>query len=401
MRNNFINQIKMAYASPEKRLDYETQTLAEETVDSFDDLQRMIKDGEYVLDDNRKITQDREEFLRDNADTQVDQNVNRNTDTKRAMWLLCGVMIIGTIFSVKGLKFFFGEFYGSMNIWVAIVVAMLLAALLVVGSIVMNHFSEQQKGKNQLVYIHAKVAAYVIVLFLPIVNLIEGFNSNYSKTVMSLNIIAVFVDVLAHTALVTMYGIFITAENSKIAINKLRQKDKAQRKSDMELRSLNDTFIKKKNNFSKTASRFLQKYMQLEAQNVEAARNVLFLFPNFLIWMINNKVMQNALLRYHTNENGQPVIERYYFTPENDAIRRGWDQLSSINGYHDTPQNLELNNTNSPIEELPISIEQQNQQQANNNAQHQNNETDANQQLPLDYNSILDDTNPNPNDKIL
>jgi len=60
-----------------------------------------------------------------------------------------------------------------------------------------------------------------------------------------------------------------------------------------------------------------------------------------------------------------------------------------------------LNNTNSPIEELPISNEQQNQQQANNNAQHQNNETDANQQLPLDYNSILDDTNPNPNDKIL
>lgn len=391
----------MAFASPEKKLAYETQTLAEETVDSFDDLQRTIKKGEYVLDDNRKITQDREEFLRDNADTQVDQNVNRNTDTKRAMWLLCGVMIIGLIFSVKGLKFFFGEFYGSMNIWVAIVVAMLLAALLVIGSIIMNHFAEQQKGKNQLVYINAKIAAYVIVLFLPMVNLIEGFNSNYSKTVMSLNIIAVFIDVLAHTALVSMHGTFITAENSKIAINKLRQKDKAQRKSDIERRSLNDTFIKKKNDFSKIASRFLQKYMQLEAQDVEAARNVLFLFPNFLIWMLNNKVMQHALIPYHTNENGQPVIERYYFTPENDAIRRGWDQLSSINGYRDTPQNLELNNTNSPIEELPISNEQQNQQQANNNAQHQNNETDANQQLPLDYNSILDDTNPNPNDKIL
>lgn len=401
MSNNFINQIKMAFASPEKRLAYETQTLAEETVDSFDDLQRTIKKGEYVLDDNRKITQDREEFLRDNADTQVDQNVNRNTDTKRAMWLLAGVMIIGTIFSVKGLKFFFGEFYGSMNIWVAIIVAMLLAALLVIGSIVMNHFSEQQKGKNKLVYVHAKIAAYTIVLFLPMVNLIEGFNSNYSKTVMSLNIIAVFVDVLAHTALVSMYGTFITAENSKIAINKLRQKDKAQRKSDIERRSLNDTFIKKKNDFSKIASRFLQKYMQLEAQDVEAARNVLFLFPNFLIWMLNNKVMQHALIPYHTNENGQPVIERNYFTPENDAIRRGWDQLSSINGYHDTPQNLELNNTNSSIEELPISNEQQNLQQANNNAQHQNNETDANQQLPLDYNSILDDTNPNPNDKIL
>lgn len=401
MNNNFINQIKMAFASPEKRLVYETQTLAEETVDSFDDLQRTIKIGEYVLEDNRKITQDREEFLRDNADTQVDQNVNRNTDTKRAMWLLCGVMIIGTIFSVKGLQFFFGEFYGSMNIWVAIVVAMLLAALLVIGSIVMNHFSEQQKGKNQLVYIHAKVAAYVIVLFLPMMNLIEGFNSNYSKTVMSLNIIAVLVDIVAHTALVTMYGTFITAENSNIAIKKLRLKDKAQRKSDMERRSLNDTFIKKKNYFSKIASRIVQKYMQLEAQNAEAARNVLFLFPNFLIWMINNKVMQHAVLPYHSNENGQPVVELNYFTPENDAIRRGWDQLSSINGYHDTPQNLELNNTNSSIEELPFSNEQQNQQQANNNAQHQNNETDANQQLPLDYNSILDNTNPNPNDKIL
>ncbi len=406
MMNNFINQIKMVFASPEKRLAHQTQILALETVDSFNGLQRTIKDGEYVIEDHRKITQDREQFMRDNADTQVDQNVNRNTDTKRAMWILMGVMLIGTVFSVKGLQFFFGEFYASVSLWAIIPIAIALAAVLVIGSIGLNHFSEQYRGKNTMVFIHAKAAAYLIVLFLPLVNLIEGYNSHYSETVMALNILAVLVDITAHTALVSMHNTFITAENSKNAIKILKQKDKAQRNADMDLRSLNDAFIKGKNAFSKKATQFVHSYKQLEEQNAQAARQAMFMLSNFLVWMINNKVMQHRILPYHANENGSPEVEMNYFTPENDAVRKGWDQLSTVNGYNNAQQSAELlNNTQQP-ESIANGNGQQQQEQPqpevnNANAENHNPEPEINQEQPQGYDQVVDETNPNPNDKIL
>lgn len=400
MAGTFIDQIQMVFASPLKRLAHKTQIFARETVLSFNDLQRIIKRGEYTMEDNNAITQRREQFLSDNADTQVDQNVNRNTDTKRAMWLLCGVMLLGTIFSVKGLQFFFGEFYGSMNIWAAIVVSMLLAALLVIGSIIMNHFAEQQKGTNLFIFIHAKIAAYLIVLFLPVVNLIEGYDSNYSQTVMVLNIVIVLVDIVAHTALVSMHNTFITNENSKIAINKLRQIDKENREADLRLRSLNDEFMKSKNIFSQKATQFVHSYKQLETMDPTAATFEMFMLTNFLIWMINNKVMQHAILPYHANENGQPQLEETYFSPENDAIRKGWDQLSSVNGYT-PPAQSPLPIANQPQVMIQNDNGQPNGQPTVNPQNLIPPPIDVNQPLPVDYNTILDDSNPNPNDKNL
>lgn len=406
MLNNFMQDVKMLFSPAAQRQEYETKKFAEQTKAQFEKLEGVIKTGEYVMQDHQKATQDREQFLRDNADTQVDQNVSRNTDNKRANYLLTGVMLIGTIFSVKGLQFFFGSFYAAVSLWVIIPIAMFLAMVLVMGSIYFNQFAEKYRRVTLLVYFHAKAAAYIIVLFLPIVNLIEGFNSQYDQTVMALNIFACIVDVAAHTALVNMSKTFITAENSRKAIRILRDKDKSQRKADISLRSLNGEFIGTKNRFTNVATKFVHAYKQLEAENAEAARRVMFLLSNFLIWMVNNKVMQHAILPYHANENGQPVVELNYFTPENDVIRRGWDQLSTVNGYTSTPKNLEIPEVNPEPQVLTNGNGQQNQDQINTDANNINTEQrnprqETNQEQPLDYEAILDETNPNPNDKSL
>lgn len=399
MINKIMKSIKMVFASPSEQFANNTKILAEELVDSFNRLQQIIKKGEYAIEDHRKITQDRTQFLNDNIDTKVDQNVGRNTDTKRATWILTGVMLIGTVFSVKGLQFFFGEFYASLSLWTIIPIAIALAAVLVIGSIGLNHFSEQYRGKNIPVFIHAKVAAYLIVLFLPLVNLIEGFNSKYSESVMALNILAVIIDVIAHTAIVSMHNTFITAENSKIAIKILQEKDKIQRKADLELRLLNDSFIKCKADFSQKATQFVHSYKLLEEQNEQTARHSLFLIPNFTIWMVNNKVMQHRILPYHANADGNPEVEMNYFTPENDTVRKGWDTLSTVNVFNNTQELPEqLYNSEQPEALGNANVEPQTEVNNTNSDQH---EPEASSQPPHGYNDIIDETNPNPNDKIL
>ena len=84
MISKVIDPIRSIFASPEKRLELKTRGLAMQTSQDFDYLQKVIKDGEYVMADHQKVVNDREQFLRDNAETQVDQNVSRNEDNKRA-----------------------------------------------------------------------------------------------------------------------------------------------------------------------------------------------------------------------------------------------------------------------------------------------------------------------------
>lgn len=383
----------MLFASSKDSLANQTQRLAEEMKARFARLEGIIKKGEYVLEDHRKITEDREQFLKDNGDTQVDQNVNRNTDNKRANWILAGVMLMGTIFSIKSLSFFFENFYAISSNVVIIPIAILMALVLVLGSIRLNHFSEQYRGKNTFIFLNAKAAAYSIVLFLPVMNLLEGFSSNFTGIAMGLNIVAVLVDITAHTALVSMHNTFITAENSKLAIKILRQKETAQRKADAAVRSINDTFLKSKNEFSQKASEFVHSYKLWMQENEEAAAQVMFLIPNFLVWMINNKVMQHAVLPYHANENGQPVVEWGYFTPENDAVRKGWDQLSTVKGYNNGSQPIEL-----PIQEPETLGQVQTQLGVNQAPMHQQ---EPNQQQPQDYDAMVEETHSNINDKTL
>ena len=402
MFRKMINSIRNLFASPEKLLELKTREMAMQTTKDIDNLQKIIKDGEYAMADHQKVVDDRERFLRDNTETQIDQNVTRNSDNKRAYMLLTGVMLIGCILSVKGLKFFFGEFYASISLLMIIPIAMILAGVIVVGSIYLNNFSNRFRGQNPFVFYQLKVAAYAMVLFIPAMNLLEGFDSNYRPVVMTLNIVGSVIDVVLHTSLVSMSSVFITAEDSKKAIKIMRLKDKDLAASDQKLRAFNDTFIKAKAAFTSSAKQLVSSFKELQIINPQAAANALLLLDNFTIWMINNRVMQHALLPYHANENGQIQIDPSPFTSEQNSMIQGWDTFSSVKVDNASNQQVETLNGQRQAIELPAANEaaQQHQEQdlLDDTRVHEPGNEEPEIQ-PADYDAMLD--NVNPNDKIL
>lgn len=421
MTEKFINSIQSLFATGPRKPEIEAKKLAEETNTEFKSLQLLIIQGEKVLSKQQKAQEDREQFLSDNVETKVDQNVNRNADIKRAYMLLTGVMLIGCCLSVKGLSFFFGEFYASLTLWIILPIALILAGVLVVGSIYLNNFSNEFKVNSPFLYWQIKFAAYAMVLFIPVMNLLEGFDSNYRPLVMTLNLFGCAIDVILHTALVSMSRIFITAENSKKAIKLLAVKDKTQTQFDEKLRSFSEVFIKGKTAFSDKVKQLLFIYNELHEMNSIAASRILFLLDNFTIWMINNKVMQHSILPYHADENGHPVVELTYFSPEQDSIRAGWDRLSRIHINNSNPRETEsLNGFNQPgiltenimnqentilnPEQQPQSPQQEEQFLRRSRPPYQ---SEQQHERPYDgalapsYDSIIDEADPNPNDKIL
>src|SRR3989339_595050 len=210
MLKNILDTIRNIFASSEKNLEMKTRELAIKTTQDFNNLQKVIKHGEYAMADHLKVVNDREQFLRDNSETNVDQNVTRNSDNKRAYMLLTGVMLIGCILSVKGLKFFFGEFYASISLLLIIPIAMALAGVIVVRSIVLDSCTNRFRNQNSFVFYQLKAAAYAMVLFIPAMNFLEGFDSNYRPIVMALNLVACVIDVILHSSLVSMTSVFTT-----------------------------------------------------------------------------------------------------------------------------------------------------------------------------------------------
>lgn len=402
MFGKMIDSIRNIFASPQKRLELQTRELANQTTQDFDNLQRIIKDGEYAMADHQKVVNDREQFLRDNTETQVDQNVTRNTDNKRAYTLITGVMLIGCILSVKGLKFFFGEFYASMSLLMIIPISLILVGVIVIGSIYLNNFSNRFGAQNPYVFYQLKAAAYAMVLFIPAMNLLEGFDSNYRQVVMALNLVGCAIDVILHTSLVSMSSVFITAEDSKKAIKIMRLKDKSMALADRKSRAYNNTFIKAKAAFTSSGKKFVSSFKELQSRNAEAAVNALLLLDNFTIWMLNNRVMQHALIPYHANENGQIQIDPSPFTTEQNSMIQGWDTFSAVKVDNTNNQQTETLNGQRQATELPAADESAQQQQEqvpmDDTWVHEpeNKETES---QPADYDAILD--NVNPNDKIL
>jgi len=371
------------------------------TTQDFNNLQKVIKHGEYAMADHLKVVNDREQFLRDNSETNVDQNVTRNSDNKRAYMLLTGVMLIGCILSVKGLKFFFGEFYASISLLLIIPIAMALAGVIVVGSIYLNNFSNRFRNQNSFVFYQLKAAAYAMVLFIPAMNFLEGFDSNYRPIVMALNLVACVIDVILHSSLVSMTSVFTTAENSKKAIKIMRSKDKALATEDQKLRTLNEAFIKAKATFTSSAKQFVSNFMELQKKHANAALNTLYLLDNFTIWMINNKVIHHAAIPYHADENGHPIVEMRYFSPEKDSIRQGWDALSTVrvvntNNQQTVTQNGQRQATVQP--EINYSIKQP-EKTSDEKTSDQEPKTILPEFKQDDYDTMLD--NVNHNDKIL
>ena len=421
MAEKFINSIQTLFPARPHKPESEAKKLAEETNEEFTRLQLLIIKGEKVISNQKQAHDDREQFLNDNADNKVDQNVNRNTDIKRAYTLLTVVMLVGCCLSVKGLSFFFGEFYASLTLLIILPVALILAGFLVIGSIYLNNFSNEFKSSAPFLYWHIKIAAYAIVLFIPVMNILEGFDSNYRPLVMALNLVGCAIDVILHTALVSMSMIFITAENSKKSIKILAGKDKTKTKGDEKLSSFSEVFLKGKAAFSDKVKQFIFLYNELQEMNSIAATRILFLLDNFTIWMINNKVMQHAILPYHADENGHPVVELAYFSPEQDSIRVGWDRLSRI--HIDDSNSMEtesLTSNNKPKvltegitlsentvqdieqkQQIPIQGDQNIHRTRPPRQSEQHSERMTEGDLAPSYNIIVDETDPNPNDKIL
>ena len=391
MFSKVIDSIRTIFDSPEKKVEMKTRVLAVQTTQNFDILQKIIKASEYAVADHQKVFNHREQFLRDNTETQVDQNIKRNTDNKRAYMLLTGVMLIGCMLSVKGLKFFFGEFYASISLLMIIPIAMTLAGVIVIGSIYLNNFSNRFRDQNPFVFFQSKAAAYAMVLFIPAMNLLEGFDSNYRPVVMALNIVGCIIDVVLHTSLVSMSSVFTSAEDSKKAIKIMRLKDKALATADQKLRAFNDTFIKAKTTFTSSAKQLVRCFKELQALNPETAINTLFLLDNFLIWMINNKVMLHEILPYHVGPDGQPVVGRVFFSPEHDSIRNTISQQDeSLNGQRQL--------TELPTRSVTPQRTQERQPFAEN-TRVQEPESVQTETQSADYDAMLD--NINQNDKIL
>jgi len=401
MFRKIIDSIRNVFASPEKKLEMKTRALAMQTTRKFDTLQKNIKDNEYAMADHQRAVNDREQFLRDNEDLHVDQNVSRNTDNKRAKYILWVVVSIASVLSVKGLRFFLGEFYATVNMWLVLPLAFFLAYFIVHGSIYINNFSNQYKEKNAFIYYQIKVFAYGMVLFIPAMNLLEGFNSNYRPVVMALNIVGCVIDVVLHSSLVSMSSVFKTAENSEKAIKIMRLKDKSLTSTEQILRVLNDTFMKVKAIFTSSAKELVNNFTELRIVDPQAAANTLLLLDNFTIWMINNKVMMHEIIPYHVGPDGQPVISRIFFNPEQDSIRSGWDILSTVRVDNTNNQQIETLNRQRQVNELPAGNDaiQQPQQNPVEDASAHEPVPEQPQTNPADYDAMVE--NVNSNDKTL
>lgn len=401
MLKNLIDSIQSLFASPEKRLEIRTRELAIQTTKDFNNLQKIIKDSEYAMADHQKVVNNRDQFLSDNSEIQIGQNVSINEDNKRTKYILWVVVSIASILSIKGLRFFLSEFYATVNMLFVLPLAFFLAFFIVHGSIYINNFSTQYKSSNSFIFYQIKAFAYGMVLFIPAMNLLEGFNSNYRPVVMALNIIGCVIDVILHTSLVSMSNVFKIAEDSKKAIKTMRLIDKDLVTADLKLRAFNDVFIKAKTAFTNSAKQFLSSFKEFQIRNAEAASIVLLQLDNFTIWMINNRVMQHAVLPYHSDENGHPIVELTFFSREQDSIRAGWDLLSTIKVNNTNNQQIETFDGQRQVNALSSGDDAGQPQREQTNFEGTTGQETVTEELthPEDYDVMLDSVN--QNDKIL
>jgi len=392
MTTIIVKIINHLFPSEEMKLTKKTMGFAWEVNKSFQTLSETIKEGEFINAEYQRVSDDNDRFLKDNTENWGNQNVNRKQDIKRAYWLLTGVMLLSSILAVKGLMFFFEEFYGNLSLFIIVPIALILAMVFVIGSIYLNTFAISFREENSWIFYHLKTAAFALILFIPSMNLLEGLNSQYSTYVMALNVIAIVIDIILNTALVTMSNVFIVSENAKSAKKEIMKRTKAKRSADQTIRSFNVRFLNRKNIFANAAKQFTFNFKKLKVISPTAAADILYLCDNFVIWMINNKVFDHLVLPYHTNKDGRPVIEDVFFSPEQDTIRQSFDNLSKVKLY---------NNNQQPTQP-DVLVDIENQQHLTS----QEKTTDIDQpqeslETPPDYESFLNNDDTNSADKYL
>jgi F0F1-type ATP synthase assembly protein I len=402
--NDFFREIRQAFLANRVR------SLARKLNSAFNQLLVILKRGEYVIAERQRAERDRAEFLEQNREMQIDQNVVRNTDNKHAYKILWATSFLEGVLSWKGMQYLMDHFAGVTNLIVIIPSAAGFALSVIYMSIVMNHFAKRYRQESFSRFVFLTIASYVLIFIIPVCNLLEAYQSNGGPDgdpyIIALNWVLVLVTLYFHSALITMSSVIITAKNSKVALAELSKKDNALKKIESKVRALNTSFFNAKEIFSQSAREFVAAFMEMEGQNPELARKLLYLLDNFTIWMVNNKVFQHQVLPYHGNEQGQPVVEVDYFDPKLTTLVRGWDQLSSMNIYNTNGQDGELPGAVHPTMELPDNERQpDNGQQRDETADEVRSGQEGwgsnGEDAPPSSDPLVDPTEPNPNEKIL
>ena len=383
MMNILVNISKFISSREEKKLTKKTRNSAWRLNDSFEHLFDTIKEAGPAQSNNKKVQNDYERFLLDNTVDYENQNVSRNQNFKRAIFFLTVAMIISSSLAIKGLQFLFSEFYGPVPLLFLIIIALILSGLIVIGSIILSASAEGYRENKYQVFIIAKVAAIVLVLFVPMTNLFEGLNSHYTEFAMALNLFAVLVDIILNIALISMWDMFTLAENAikakKIISKKQREIQRVEHKANVSYSNI----LKSRYAFRFAAKKFISDFKDLQDKYPKATSNILNLLDNLTIFMINNKVFQHAILPYHTNEAGNPVVESQYFTSNGNSLSDAYDLFEKTT--LSSPTQSRLQEPNNQEKASSRSDADQGQQDEP--------EGDEKNETPLDYETFLDDTN--------
>ena len=214
-------------------------------------------------------------------------------------------------------------------------------------------------------------------------NLFEGLNSHYTEFAMALNLFAVLVDIILNIALISMWDMFTLAENAikakKIISKKQREIQRVEHKANVSYSNI----LKSRYAFRFAAKKFISDFKDLQDKYPKATSNILNLLDNLTIFMINNKVFQHAILPYHTNEAGNPVVESQYFTSNGNSLSDAYDLFEKTT--LSSPTQSRLQEPNNQEKASSRSDADQGQQDEP--------EGDEKNETPLDYETFLDDTN--------
>ncbi len=339
MKTNFSAKVKSFIARKQvAKMEKQTKDSLNLMNQKWDQLTTTLKKYKELDKKYQEMLTDSKKFYSDNTEDYATRNVAVSKNFSRSKWLLTGVLVISSALAVKGLKYFINIFYGPLPVLMIYLFAFIFAWLIVTGSIYMHSFAGEYRNKSLGIFYLLRIAAFLLILFVPAMNLMEGFDSNYSTFVMILNIFGIIVDVTANAALVSMSGFFVQAENAKKAKSIIRNKLKVQNDVEQEMQDLSINFKSQKDAFESAAREFVHEFKKLELNHPVIAADIMFLLGNFIIWMINNKVYMHAVLNYHSNQLGSPVVEQEFFSPDENRLRMAYEELGRINFTKDVIQ---------------------------------------------------------------
>jgi hypothetical protein len=289
--------------------------------------ENLLLEAKSTQTDYLEAQKDLEDFLNDNSELVLDQNVSQRKEFIRSGFLVFCVMAYSLLFGIKGVKFMLQEFVGWNQPWVYIVVTFILAGIFITASIYFRSFADRKTGYNRMFLI---LTSYIFVLTIPVANVLEVYDSKYAPTITAIIVFICIVDVLIHSALLSMYSNIIAGKDNKKAASLAKKKNARVNKLRKKLERLQSKFFNLRAKLTESTTNFCLAYRELADSNPERAIVIILLLTNFQIFVVNNKIMGHKILPYHADANGSPSIEMRYFNPTEDQLRGTWDFMSSF-----------------------------------------------------------------------